>query len=411
MKERFEQLRQRLKDLSSTPKSLSIRRPPERQEEAEEEPKAFEDWISFFESYTPQRTPFLKWAGGKRWLAPLFAALLKEAREQELLSSRWRLWEPFCGASAVSLALDPPRVVLGDLNEVLIRLFKEIAIGLDLSLFHFILHNEEQTYLTNRDSFNAMLSKKPRKEDGPLLAALFFYLNRTGFNGLCRFNQQGQFNVPFGQYKSIDYYASDLLSYQTFFQRAKLRFCDFEAIVSKGIEQEKENDEFEGRKRQQEWTQEESFLGREKREQQGVAYRQQKEMEEEVFFLDPPYDTTFADYSVRFKWSDQERLATWVSGLSAPAFLINQKTERVEKLYKARGFRCFPIVSPRQISADSSQRKPKLDLLAIHLPSSSPLASEKLQRKWSIILRVFQKFRAKRTSAKGKESNEEEISL
>ena len=38
-------------------------------------------------------------------------------------------------------------------------------------------------------------------------ASLFYYLNRSGFNGLCHFNQSGAFNVPFGQYNTVAYHA------------------------------------------------------------------------------------------------------------------------------------------------------------------------------------------------------------
>ena len=63
--------------------------------------------------------------------------------------------------------------------------------------------NDEALFYRHRDRFNALLSagKGASRE----AAALFYFLNRTGFNGLCRFNRTGEFNVPFGRYARIGY--------------------------------------------------------------------------------------------------------------------------------------------------------------------------------------------------------------
>ena len=65
------------------------------------------------------------------------------------------------------------------------------------------MENDETVYYANRFRFNELLSSG--RSDTAEAAALFYYLNRTGYNGLCRFNQQGEFNVPFGRYKRLDY--------------------------------------------------------------------------------------------------------------------------------------------------------------------------------------------------------------
>ena len=65
------------------------------------------------------------------------------------------------------------------------------------------MKNESGNYYASRHRFNELLQAG---EAGTAEAAsLFYYLNRTGYNGLCRFNRRGLFNVPFGRYRKIDY--------------------------------------------------------------------------------------------------------------------------------------------------------------------------------------------------------------
>ena len=86
--------------------------------------------------------------------------------------------------------------------------------------------NKEKPYYRHRRRFNELMQTDP---DGSEAALLFYYLNRTGYNGLCRFNSKGEFNVPFGTYKKIGY-ASDFSSYAEAFAQWEFRHGDFEDL-------------------------------------------------------------------------------------------------------------------------------------------------------------------------------------
>jgi len=63
------------------------------------------------------------------------------------------------------------------------------------------MQNNERSFYRHRTRFNQLI--KEGKSQSAEAAQLFYYLNRTCFNGLCRFNQSGEFNVPFGTHSSI----------------------------------------------------------------------------------------------------------------------------------------------------------------------------------------------------------------
>ena len=137
--------------------------------------------------------PPLKWAGGKRWQVPHLRALWADHEHR-------RLVEPFCGGLAVTVGLSPARAFLNDINPHLINFYSSLKRGLRTSV---AMMNDERAYYEQRDRFNQLLAEG--KGDCEESAALFYYLNRTGYNGLCRFNRSGGFNVPFGRYTQIKY--------------------------------------------------------------------------------------------------------------------------------------------------------------------------------------------------------------
>jgi DNA adenine methylase len=137
--------------------------------------------------------PPLKWAGGKRWQLPY----LKKYWERE---KHRRLVQPFCGGLAVTLGLLPERALLNDINPHLISFYRWLKRGLNVSIE---MTNNERSLYNHRKRFNEQLrTGKASTKDA---ASLFYYLNRTGYNGLSRFNRSGEFNVPFGKHTTINY--------------------------------------------------------------------------------------------------------------------------------------------------------------------------------------------------------------
>lgn len=129
--------------------------------------------------------PFLRWAGGKRWLASQLAPLL--ARR---LSIKGTYIEPFLGSGAIFFGLEPTRAVLGDLNHDLIGAYRAVAWR------HGVIRSRLRKLPTCEETYYRLRSSRPTgKVDR---AVRLIYLNRNCFGGLYRENRAGEFNVPFG---------------------------------------------------------------------------------------------------------------------------------------------------------------------------------------------------------------------
>ena len=249
-------------------------------------------------SAPPGLAPPLKWAGGKRWQVPLLRELWGPHRHR-------RLVEPFCGGLAVALGLRPDRALLNDLNPHLINFYRWLRKGLSIRV---PMQNNADLFYAQRKRFNELLAGG--QEQTVEAASLFYYLNRTGYNGLCRFNRSGFFNVPFGRYASIDYRWS-FDEYQATLRGWALSTGDFSAC-------QLDADDF--------------------------------------VYADPPYDVEFTAYSAGgFGWSDQQRLAERLARHPGPVVLVNQATARVEQLYRGLGFRLRHLRAPRRISCDGDR--------------------------------------------------------
>lgn len=161
--------------------------------------------------------PFLKWAGGKRWLTA--AGLLPVPHSYK------RLVEPFLGGGAVYFYLRPMKALLSDINEDLIHLYFELKKRpgdlYDLMLAHHKKHSKKYYYKMRDHTPSNDLER----------AARFLYLNRTCWNGLYRVNLQGTFNVPIGTKKSVVFDGEDFDAISAALQAATLRCSDFEPII------------------------------------------------------------------------------------------------------------------------------------------------------------------------------------
>ncbi|ELB1139933.1 Dam family site-specific DNA-(adenine-N6)-methyltransferase [Vibrio parahaemolyticus] len=133
---------------------------------------------------------FLKWAGGKYGLVEDIQRHLPPAR---------KLVEPFVGAGSVFLNTDYDHYLLADINPDLINLYNllkecpEEYIS-EAKRWFVAENNRKEAYLSIRAEFN-------KTDDVMYRSLAFLYMNRFGFNGLCRYNKKGGFNVPFGSYK------------------------------------------------------------------------------------------------------------------------------------------------------------------------------------------------------------------
>jgi DNA adenine methylase len=249
--------------------------------------------------------PPLKWAGGKRWQVPHLAALWKPHAHR-------RLVEPFCGGLAVAMGLVPGRALLNDANPHLINFYSWLQRGLRIEI---TMQNDERLFYQHRRRFNALLASG--ESSGPEAAAIFYFLNRTGFNGLCRFNRSGEFNVPFGRYAQIRY-TRDFIRYRDLLAGWTFTSTDLEAVPL-------ERDDF--------------------------------------VYADPPYDVEFRQYAKDgFVWADQERTAVWLAGHPGPVVLVNQATERVERLYRRLGYAVRFLTAPRRISC-TGDRTPAREII------------------------------------------------
>jgi DNA adenine methylase len=250
--------------------------------------------------------PPLKWAGGKRWLLPYLRPLWAPHHKE-------RLVEPLCGGLAVTMGLSPGLALLNDINPHAINFYAQLKFGLRAKL---PMLNERELFYEHRARFNQMVAAGAA--ESAEAAELFYYLNRTGYNGLCRFNRKGQFNVPFGMHKRINY-VSDFAAYRAAFAEWQFTTGDFEGLLLAA---------------------------------------------DDFVYADPPYDVEFTRYAKEdFGWDDQVRLAEWLAGHPGPVVLSNQATDRIVDLYNRLGYALTYLDAPRKISC-TGDRTPAREVLA-----------------------------------------------
>ena len=262
--------------------------------------------------------PFLKWAGNKYRIMD---------RIKDLLPQGNRLIEPFVGSAAVFLNTDYKYYLLCDNNPDLINLYNLLKnegnkfIRYCKPYFNGQYNNAE-SYYEMRVKFNTTRNLRQK-------AALFVYLNRHGYNGLCRYNQSGGYNVPFGRYVHPYFPEKEMLAFHHKSQNAEFKTCSFE----------------------------ESIMNARKGD---------------VIYCDPPYaplssSADFTSYSPGGfdldKQTELAKLAQQAAIKNIPVLLSNHDTDFTRKVYKQAKREHFHV--RRFISCNGKKREHAGEVLAL----------------------------------------------
>ncbi len=233
--------------------------------------------------------PFLKWAGGKRWLVDKFDSILDIKFDRYI--------EPFLGGGAIYFKLAPKSAILADANPQLIETYQAIKDDWEsvqlLLKKHHELHSKDYYYIV-REQSPSNISER---------AARFIYLNRTCWNGLYRVNLNGKFNVPIGTKKNVVMDSDNFEETSKLLSNAILLSADYKtslAYAAKG----------------------------------------------DFVFVDPPYTVKhnhngFVKYNESlFTWEDQVSLKLAINAAvkrGAKVIVTNANHESIKELYKGVG--------------------------------------------------------------------------
>lgn len=263
--------------------------------------------------------PFLKWAGGKHKLVGHIFDHLPTGK---------RLIEPFAGSGVVAINAPLQSVIAGDANEDLINLYMVVQNDVERliletrKLFSGAYHNEA-AFKDLRNRFNRSSEMFER-------STIFIYLNRHCFNGLCRYNSKGEFNVPFGRYKKVMFPEVQIRNFHAKSEKILWRHDDFEKLMDDA--------------------------------EQG-----------DVIYCDPPYVPVSASpgfnnyHGDGFGLQQQERLARAAERAASrgiPVLISNNDTGLSRELYKnATSIRTLEV--QKNISCDGSGRAKVRELTAL----------------------------------------------
>lgn len=270
---------------------------------------------------TTKHRAFLKWAGGKYGLSEVIDKMLPQGD---------RLIEPFVGAGSIFLNSDYSEYLLNDINQDLINLYNHLknqpqSFIDDAKKYFCQSNNQAEAYYQIRAEFNAT-------DDSYLRSLLFLYMNRHGYNGLCRYNKSGGYNVPFGKYK------------KPYFPEAELEFFAVKA-------------------------QKATFVCESYRDTFARA------KSNDVIYCDPPYvplskTASFTSYAGNgFGLDEQADLANVAEEISehkaVPVLISNHDTIWTRKIYQ-NAKRIKKIDVARTISQKGAGRKKVAELLALY---------------------------------------------
>ena len=249
--------------------------------------------------------PLLKYRGGKSKEIPHIIKHIPPFKGKYI--------EPFFGGGALYFYLEPKSAIINDINSKLIGFYK--GVKEDYKNLRIELDEIGELYKTNRKKFEKLKKKSPdkrvnddnekfyyqmrdmfngltkKKYSEPLL---YFYINKTAYSGMIRYNSKGEFNVPYGRYPNLN---TSLVTdaHHKLLSRTEIFNGDYQEIFNMANE-------------------------------------------DDFIFLDPPYDCVFSDYgNVEYKGGFNEdshiKLAEEFSKLKCNALMVIGRTPLTEKLY------------------------------------------------------------------------------
>jgi DNA adenine methylase len=249
--------------------------------------------------------PVLKYRGGKSREIPRFLQYIPDDFNRYI--------EPFLGGGAVYFYLEPDNALLNDVNERLITFYTQLRHN--YPEMRRQLDELQKQYEANQQTYKKLKAKNPSErvpnanedlyykirdlfnhpDESYLDGVLYFFINKTAYSGMIRYNNSGEYNVPFGRYPNLN---TRLVTKQhhELLKGAELYSLDYKAIF--------------------EMAQEDDFM-----------------------FLDPPYDCVFNDYGNidmmnGFDETEHRRLAADFRNLSCRALMVIGKTPLTEELYE-----------------------------------------------------------------------------
>ena len=249
--------------------------------------------------------PMLKYRGGK-------SRELSEIKKY-IPSFEGRYIEPFFGGGALFFDLEPQNAIINDINISLMDFYRGIRnnfldvkselkkIQLEykknreefdflkkMTLKKHIDDKNEDVYYKMRDIFNGNTKSDLQ------VATVYYYINKTAYSGMIRYNKDGKFNVPYGRYKNFN---TEIITreHSELLKKSEIYSVNYKDIFTMANE-------------------------------------------DDFFFLDPPYDCVFSDYGNietkdGFTEDMHRQLAQDFRRLNAKALMVINKTPLIEELY------------------------------------------------------------------------------
>jgi DNA adenine methylase len=234
--------------------------------------------IEIKNNYSYPLNPIIKWSGGKK-------DELKHILPH--IPKNYNIYlEPFIGGGALYFHINPKMAVINDVHKELIDFYTSIKNGHSNEIYEFMKshQNDEETYYKVRKYNNNEILDNAKR---------FYYLRKTCFRGMLRYNSKGEFNIPFGRYKSYHYEEIKNKEYESLLQRTEIFNESFEYIFDN-------------------YNDKNNFM-----------------------FLDPPYDSEFVDYGYcQFGKEEHKKLAEKFKNTNIRCLMIIGKTDFIESLYK-----------------------------------------------------------------------------